>query len=114
MTEIYKIMRAHEWKDAELSGVFAGSEIDRHDGYIHFSSGQQVVETAARHFAGQDGLVLIAFDDAAFGEALKWEASRGGALFPHLYASLPTRHALWVKPLPWNGVAHEFPAELRA
>lgn len=107
---IYKICRAGEWRDAEQAGAFRGAAIDLEDGYIHFSSGEQVAETAARHFAGCDDLVLVAVAAAALGAALKWEPSRGGALFPHLYGVLTLDAVLWVKPLPLGGNGrHMFP-----
>lgn len=109
MTHIYKIVSRQSWQDAEKAGVFKGAAIDITDGYIHLSSELQVEETARRHFAGQDDLLLVAFDANRFGSALKWEASRGGDLFPHLYAALSTADALWAKPLPWNGTSHDFP-----
>ena len=90
MTEIaYKIVDAAEWRAAVAEGRYEGAPVDLADGYIHFSTGAQVRETAARHFAGQDDLLLIAIDDARLGAALRYEPSRGGALFPHLYAPLP-------------------------
>lgn len=79
--------------------MFRGAAVDRQDGYIHFSSADQVAETAARHFAGIEDLVLIAVEAQALGSALKWEPSRGGALFPHLYGPLPHDAVRWVKPL---------------
>jgi uncharacterized protein (DUF952 family) len=79
--------------------VFSGSDADRRDGFIHFSARHQLLETARKHFAGQSGLVLIAFDAQALGPGLRWELSRGGDLFPHLYAPLPTAAALWTRPL---------------
>ena len=97
---IYKILAAEDWRAAESAGVFAGAGIDLQDGYIHFSTAEQAEETAAKHFAGQTGLVLVAVDAGKLGAAIKWEVSRGGALFPHLYGKLSTRDALWVKPLP--------------
>ncbi len=107
---IYKILAAAEWLDAERRGVFAGAGIDLKDGYIHFSTAEQAEETAAKHFVGQADLVLVAVDADSLGETLKWEVSRGGALFPHLYGGLATRDAVWVKPLPLaaNG-RHVFP-----
>ena len=111
MTVIYKICGAEEWAEAERAGVYRGSAVDTRDGYIHFSTATQVGETAAKHFAGQDDLVLIAVDAEALGANLKWEPSRGGALFPHLYAELPASAALWVKPLPLDASGrHLFPA----
>ena len=91
MNLIFKIVSSMEWRAAEAGGVFRGAAVDRADGYIHFSTAGQVRETAARHFAGQDDLVLVAVDAAALGPALTWEPSRGGALFPHLYGDLPLR-----------------------
>ena len=97
---IYKIHPAADWAEAETAGVFHGASIDLADGYTHFSTGAQVRETAAKHFAGQAGLLLIAVDPAALGVALVWEPSRGGALFPHLYGPLPLAAMRWVMPLP--------------
>jgi uncharacterized protein (DUF952 family) len=107
---IYKILSAAEWQEAERNGVFAGAGIDLSDGFIHFSTGTQARETAAKHFAGKNDLVLVAVDADRLGAALKWEVSRGGQLFPHLYGTLPTRAALWVKPLPLTSDgSHVFP-----
>lgn len=107
---IYKIITASSWQDAQAAGVFRGAEIDISDGYIHFSTVEQVKETAAKHFAGQRDLVLLAIDSAALAASeLKWEPSRGGALFPHLYGKLAIETVRWAKPLPWNGVQHDFP-----
>lgn len=100
MPLIYKILPAAEWREAERAGRFRGSAVDLADGFIHFSTAGQAGETAAKYFRGQDDLVLVAVDAAALGTALKWEPSRGGALFPHLYAELPTGAALWCRPLP--------------
>ena len=88
MTLIYKIVPASLWRAAEATGVFEGAAIDRQDGYIHLSTAEQVRETATRHFAGQDDLLLVAVDAERLGPSLRWEPSRGGALFPHLYAAL--------------------------
>lgn len=85
---IYKLLGADEWARAQAEGVFRGSPVDIADGFIHFSTGEQVVETAARHFAGRRGLVLLAVDPDRLGDALRWEVSRHGDLFPHLYASM--------------------------
>ena len=107
---IYKICRADEWREAERAGAFRGAAIDLTDGYIHFSTDAQVSETAARHFVGAADLVLVAVAAAALGPALKWEPSRGGALFPHLYGVLTPDAVLWVKPLPLGGDGrHMFP-----
>lgn len=89
MGRVYKIMSESEWAAARASGFVAPAPIDTEDGYIHLSTEEQVLETACLHFAGRSDLVAIGFDAAALGAALKWEASRGGALFPHLYAELP-------------------------
>jgi uncharacterized protein (DUF952 family) len=105
---IYKIMPAHDWAAAEKQGRFEGSPVDVRDGFIHLSTAGQVEETAGRHFAGQTDLVLIAFDEAELGESLVFEPSRGGALFPHLYAPLPTALARSVQSLPWRDGAHDF------
>ena len=109
MALIYKIISRASWESAEKHGIFEGAAIDLADGFIHFSDVAQVEETARRHFSGQDGLVLVAFAAERFGPALKWEVSRGGALFPHLYDSVDTTLALWVKDLPWSGTSHIFP-----
>ncbi|MBO6717683.1 MAG: DUF952 domain-containing protein [Rhizobiaceae bacterium] len=97
---IYKICPTEMWRQAEAAGSFDGAPIDHADGFIHFSTAEQVVETAARHFAGQDGLLLIAVDEAMLGSPLKYEPSRGGALFPHLYSPLALSAVVWAKPLP--------------
>jgi len=100
MSVIYKICPAALWQEAEKAGSFAGAPIDIQDGYLHFSTEKQVRETAARHFTGQDDLLLIAIDADALGDALRFEPSRGGDLFPHLYAPLPLSAVIWVRPLP--------------
>jgi len=97
---IYKICPKSLWDEAETVGAFAGAGIDLEDGYIHFSTGAQTAETARLHFKGQAGLVLVAVEAAVLGEALKWEASRGGDLFPHLYGTLPLTAVQSVTPLP--------------
>jgi uncharacterized protein (DUF952 family) len=96
---IYKIVPRELWQEARTAGLFKGASIDLKDGYIHFSTAAQAIETARLHFAGQADLLLVAVDAPLFGEALKWEASRGGDLFPHLYADLPLDAVLWEKPL---------------
>jgi uncharacterized protein (DUF952 family) len=97
---IYKICTAALWNEAERTRVFDGAPVDLQDGYIHFSTGEQVTETARRYFAGLSDLVLIAVDADRLGPALRWERSRGGALFPHLYGPLQLDAVLWIKPLP--------------
>ncbi|HEY8566982.1 MAG TPA: DUF952 domain-containing protein [Beijerinckiaceae bacterium] len=100
MATIYKICPAELWREAERAGLFRGAPVDLQDGYIHFSTAAQVAETAAKHFAGERDLLLVAVDDGELGPALRYEPSRGGALFPHLYAPLPLDRVRWVKPLP--------------
>lgn len=109
---IYKIVPAALWRDAEAAGRFIGSPVDHRDGFIHFSTAAQARETAAKHFAGVDDLLLVAVRvDAIDGPSLRWEPSRGGDLFPHLYEPLPVSAAAWVKPLPLGpDGAHVFPA----
>ena len=111
MHAIYKICSAAEWREAENAGAYSGSAVDRRDGFIHFSTAEQVRETAARHFAGQPDLVLVSVDPAKLGPRLKWEPSRGGALFPHLYADLPLSAVLRVEPLALDASGHHvFPS----
>ena len=100
MTTIYKICEREAWDAAEAAGGFRGSDVDLRDGFIHFSTAAQVAETAAKHFAGQSDLMLIAVEGDALGPALKWERSRGNDLFPHLYAPLPLSAVRWARPLP--------------
>ena len=106
---IYKIVPETLWSAAEAAGRFEGAPVDLDDGFIHFSTGEQVRETAAKHFAGQNGLLLVAVDAASLGPDLRWEASRGGDLFPHLYGPLRLDAVLWTKPLPVGpDGSHEF------
>jgi len=102
---IYKILPRAEWEAACAAGVFNGSAIDLEDGFIHFSAGDQWGETLNKHFAGQADLLLVAVDAEALGPGLKWEVSRGGALFPHLYGAMPTGLAVSVIPIPNPGGA---------
>ncbi len=97
---VFKICSGAQWREAERCGAFLGAAVDLRDGFIHLSGPDQVVETAAKHFACLTDLVLVAVDAAALGAALKWERSRGGALFPHLYGPLPLDAVAWAKPLP--------------
>lgn len=109
-TLIYKIVDADAWAEAERAGRFDGAPVDVSDGYIHFSTGLQARETAAKHFAGRTSLLLVAIEAEALGAALRWEPSRGGALFPHLYAPLPLTAVRWAVPLPLGpDGAHVFP-----
>jgi uncharacterized protein (DUF952 family) len=110
---IYKICPRALWEEAEKLGRFDGAPVDRADGFIHFSTRAQVRETAARHFASVDDLLLIAVDPSGLDKALRWEPSRGGALFPHLYGSLPLSSVLHVEPLPsCADGTHLFPADI--
>ena len=97
---VYKIVATEEWAEAEAAGAFAGAAVDRADGFIHFSTAEQARETAAKWFAGRGDLTLAAVDAEALGDDLRWEPSRGGALFPHLYAALPMSAVVWSRPLP--------------
>ena len=109
MALIFKIVAVEAWRAATAAGVFLGAEIDRADGYIHFSTAAQAPETAAKWFAGRGDLVLAAVEVDALGPALRWEPSRGGALFPHLYAALPLAAVAWARPLPLKGDGrHDF------
>jgi uncharacterized protein (DUF952 family) len=100
VTEIYKIATAEQWRLAEAEGVFRGAPVDLADGYIHFSTAEQVASTLQKWFAGQRGLLLVAVTAERFGTDLRWEPARGGALFPHLYAPLPTSAANRVAEIP--------------
>ena len=100
MTTIYKICEQAAWHDAEHAGLYRGSTVDARDGFIHFSTAAQVAKTAAKHFAKQTNLMLVAINGAALGAALQWEKSRGGDLFPHLYGALPLSAVRWARLLP--------------
>lgn len=106
MSRIYKILPRSEWTQAQAAGRFDGSGGDHQDGYIHFSTAEQAQETARRHFHGQSDLVVLAIEAGDLGEALRWEPSRGGALFPHLYGALDVAHvrAVTEAPLGADGV----------
>lgn len=107
---IYHMCRRQEWDAAQAAGSYAGSSQDAADGFIHFSTAAQVVESAAKHRAGQAGLVLLAVEAGRLGEALRWEPSRGGQLFPHVYGALPLDTVVRVADLPLGGDGrHVFP-----
>lgn len=106
---IYKIFRRPEWDAFRAAGETAGAPVDLADGFIHFSTAAQVTETAARHFATESNLVLVACASARLGKALRWEPSRGGALFPHLYRTLQMSDVVWDKSLPLGVTGHIFP-----
>lgn len=109
---IYKIFRADEWAALQAQGETQGAPIDVADGYVHFSTATQAAETAAKHFAGAEGLTLLACDADAMGDELKWEVSRGGAEFPHLYRNIRMTDVVWAKPLPLVEGVHQFPEEM--
>lgn len=111
---IYKLTPRTDWLEAEAKGRFEGAPVDLADGFIHFSTGAQLRETARRHFAGVSSLVMVAVDPALLGDALRWEPSRGGDLFPHLYESLPLDAVLYVEDIPLDADgAHVFPASVQ-
>jgi uncharacterized protein (DUF952 family) len=112
-TIAYKIETEDVWADAQRAGVYLGSALDKTDGFIHLSSRAQTRETAAKWFAGQTGLVLLRVELTPLGDAVRWEASRGGDLFPHIYGALPTLavSAMWVIPVGADG-AHIMPDEI--
>ena len=108
---VYKLVPAAVWRASEPAGAFTGSAADVRDGFIHFSTAQQARETARRHFAGVAGLLLVAVSPE--GLDVRWEPSRGGDLFPHLYGPLPLTSVLWTAPLPLGSDgAHVFPPSL--
>ncbi len=109
MALVYKILSRTVWNQALKDGVFRGAGIDIADGYIHLSDATQAEETARRYFVGQSDLVLVAFDPNDFADTLKWEASRGGALFPHVYGSIDPAWARWAKDLKLESGGHVFP-----
>ena len=105
---VFKILRAAEWDALARDGATAGAPVDRADGFVHLSARDQVERTAELHFAGEEGLVLAAVDEAALGGDLRWEPSRGGALFPHLFRELRLSDVLWHRPLPLRDGRHDF------
>jgi uncharacterized protein (DUF952 family) len=110
MPTIYKICHATLWREAERNCTFRGAAVDLQDGFIHFSTAAQVVETAAKHFAGMSDLLLVHVDAGRLGERLTWELSRGGGLFPHLYGGLDLAAVVRVEPLPLGpDGTHQFP-----
>jgi uncharacterized protein (DUF952 family) len=109
---IYKILPREMWEAAVAAGFFHGSAVDVADGFIHFSTKAQVHDTAAKHFSGVRDLLLVAVPIAALTDAIRWEPSRGGDLFPHLYGPLPVAAASWVKPLPLGADGRHFFPEL--
>ena len=112
VSPIYKILRTPEWDALSAAGETDGAPVDVADGFVHFSTADQLRETAAKWFAGVEGLVLLACDPGAMAGDLRWEPSRGGALFPHLYRRLRSSDVLWTRPLPPDGDGHAFPAQI--
>lgn len=106
---IFKIFRRAEWDALKAAGHSLGAPVDLADGFVHFSGPAQLAETVEKYFGGQSDLVLVACDPARLGAALKWEASRGGALFPHLYRALTMADVVWDKSLPLGATGHIFP-----
>ncbi|MFQ6551581.1 DUF952 domain-containing protein [Aestuariibius insulae] len=106
---IYKVLRAEEWADLASTGQIAGAPVDLADGFIHFSTADQVAETLAKHFAGAADLVICACHTDDLGADLKWEPSRGGALFPHLYRALRLKEVRWQEGLVMAGGQHVLP-----
>lgn len=107
---IYKILRGPEWADLRAKGETAGAPVDVADGFVHFSTPAQAAETAAKHFAGAEGLMLLGVEAERLGDDLRWEVSRGGAEFPHLYRELRLSDVAWAQPLPCVDGVHQFPA----
>jgi uncharacterized protein (DUF952 family) len=108
MVTIYKIFRSVENDDFVRRGETEGAPVDIADGFIHFSTVEQVAETAAKHFSGETDLKLLALDADLLGDDLRWEPSRGGQLFPHLYRRLRIDDILWTRDLPLGAKGHEF------
>lgn len=106
---VYKIFRRPEWDALRRDGATAGAPVDLRDGFIHLSTAQQLMETAARHFHDERDLVLVALHAGRLGSALRWEPSRGGALFPHLYRAVTLADVAWDKSLPLGVAGHIFP-----
>ena len=109
---IYKIFRAREWAELQTNGATSGAPVDLADGYIHFSTAAQAADTAAKHFSGEDGLMLAAVNTHDLGTDLRWEPSRGGQLFPHLYRALDLKDVIWAKPLELTPKGHIFPKDM--
>ena len=107
---VYKIFRSDEWAALRTEKETRGAAVDVTDGFIHFSTPMQAPETAAKHFKGEDDLVLVAVETDRLGDDLTWETSRGGDKFPHLYRVLRLDDVVWAQPLPLVDGAHQFPA----
>ena len=107
---IYKIFRPAEWAELQSQGTTPGAPVDRADGYVHFSTAEQVPGTLSKHFAGAEGLTLLACESEAMGDDLRWEVSRGGQDFPHLYRDLRMGDLLWSRPVAFGPDGHSLPA----
>jgi uncharacterized protein (DUF952 family) len=106
---IYKIFRAPEWAELVHQGENRGAPVDIADGFVHFSTAAQLLETAEKHFAGETGLMVLRIEEERLGDALKWEPSRGGQLFPHLYRALRLSDVTWARPMGRAGDGHALP-----
>lgn len=113
MTRLFKIMTREEWLRMQATGHSDGSPDDRRDGYIHLSAAHQLHRTAAKHFAGRHDLILVAVEEDHL-DGLRWEVSRGGGMFPHVYGVLPMAAVAWARPLPWVDGAHVFPDDVES
>jgi uncharacterized protein (DUF952 family) len=109
---LYKIMSWQEWETAQEQGIYKGSEVDRRDGFIHLSAAHQVRATVKKHFLGKTDLLLLSVREEDLGQSLKWDVSRGGDLFPHIYGPLPISAVSEVTPLPLVNGVHQFPEGL--
>jgi uncharacterized protein (DUF952 family) len=109
---LYKIMSQQEWETAQANGIYEGSEVDRSDGFIHLSAAHQLRATAQKHFSGKADLLLVSVAEEVLGQSLKWEVSRGGDLFPHVYGALPLSAVSEVVPLPLVDGVHQFPERM--
>ena len=109
---VFKILRRNEWEQLKSDGQTMGSAVDIQECLVYFSTGQQLGGTAAKHFTGETGLTLLAFDGASMGECLRWEPSRVTALFPHLYSTLSLQDVLWHQPLELGTNGHILPDDL--
>lgn len=106
---IYKIFRPAEWAELQAEGATAGAPVDRADGYVHFSTAEQVAATLAKHFAGEQGLTLLACDSDTLAADLRWEVARGGQEFPHLYRDLRMGDVIWSRAIESGPDGHDLP-----
>ena len=110
--QIYKILRADEWAVLNKDGVTKGAPVDLTDGFVHFSTAAQAAATATKHFTHEDNLILLALEANTLAGDLKWEPSRKGALFPHLYRAVHLADIVWSKPLPRVNGLHQFHTQM--